>query len=85
MPSKEVLAAHKHSSNHRAEILASELCGCFYCGEIYSPIEITEWVDSGNCARCPQCSIDSVIGSNSGYHITPEFLQDMHDYWFSGV
>ena len=24
-------AAHRHSSNHRAELLASSRCGCFYC------------------------------------------------------
>jgi hypothetical protein len=27
----DVKAAHLHSSNHRAEVSASVLCGCFYC------------------------------------------------------
>ncbi len=53
----------------------SESCGCFYCLEIYSSLEITDWVDEdqngiGTSARCPKCDIDSVIGSASGYPIT---------------
>ena len=30
-----------HSSRHRVELLASDLCGCFYCQTVYSPNEIT--------------------------------------------
>ncbi len=62
------------------------MCGCFYCLEIYSPVEITRWIDErdgvGTCALCPRCGIDSVIGSASGYPITEEFLKKMHHYWF---
>ena len=78
-----VIAAHKHSSNHRSELLSSESCGCFYCLKIYSPAEINEWVDDGQCAICPKCGIDSVIGSNSGYSLSTEFLKSMHKHWFS--
>lgn len=34
-------------------------------------------------AMCPKCGIDSVIGSRSGYPITPEFLRRMERRWFS--
>jgi hypothetical protein len=34
--------AHKHS-DFQKEILRSEKCGCFYCLEIFSPDEITDW------------------------------------------
>jgi hypothetical protein len=79
--------AHKHSTHHRAELMRSELCGCFYCLEIYSPMMIEDWIDEdengvGSCALCAKCGIDSVIGSASGYPITREFLQTMHLYWF---
>ena len=82
-------SAHKRSSNHREEILGSDLCGCFYCRETFAPSEIEDWVDEiggvGATALCPRCAIDSVIGSRSGFALTPEFLREMHDYWFSDL
>ncbi|HEX8370278.1 MAG TPA: cytoplasmic protein [Pyrinomonadaceae bacterium] len=80
-----VFAAHKHSSRHREELLESDICGCFYCLEIYSPQEIKEWVDDNKCALCAKCGIDSVIGSASNYPITEEFLKEMKSYWFDGT
>lgn len=81
--SNPIIAAHKHSSNHREELLSSENCGCFHCLKIYSPTEIEDWIDENDsCALCPNCGIDSVIGSKSGYPITTEFLRQMHQHWF---
>jgi len=77
-----IIAAHKHSSNHREELLKSDNCGCFYCLEIYSPQEIQDWVDNGKCALCAKCGIDSIIGSASNYPITKDFLKEMRQYWF---
>lgn len=74
--------AHKHCIRHRAELEASDMCSCFYCLSMYPPNEILKWIDDGQTALCPKCSIDSVIGSASGYSITREFLQRMHDHWF---
>ena len=75
-----IVTAHKHSSNHRRELLASDICGCFYCLEIYSPTEIKDWIDDNRCALCSKCGIDSVIGSASSYPITLEFLRSMNEY-----
>ncbi len=33
------IAAHRHSIHHRAEILKSELCGCFHCLAIFTARE----------------------------------------------
>ena len=77
-----IVVAHKHSSNHRKEILSSEVCGCFYCLEIYPPSEIQDWVDDNQCALCAKCGIDSVISSASNYQINKEFLNAMNEYWF---
>ncbi len=77
-----IIAAHKHCTQHRDEILASEMCGCFYCLEIYPPSEILDWIDDDQCALCAKCGIDSVIGSASKFPITRDFLEDMHEYWF---
>ena len=89
-----ILAAHKHSANHREELLASDHCGCFYCLSVFSPTAIKDWVDwpegtpdeqalqAGTTALCPNCGIDSVIGNKSGFPIEKSFLQEMHEHWF---
>jgi hypothetical protein len=80
------IQAHGHSIRHRDEILASEICGCFFCCQTFTPAEITDWIDErtgdGHTALCPHCGVDSVLGSNSGYPITPEFLSEMRKQWF---
>jgi hypothetical protein len=77
-----VRAAHDHSSRHRKETLDSDECGCFYCGAIFSPNEIADWVDHDQTALCPKCGIDSIIGSQSGFPLTKDFLNEMNRYWF---
>lgn len=75
--------AHQYSSNHKKELQNDYRCGCFYCEKIFSPVEITEWIeDSLGTALCPSCGIDSVIGEYSGFRITPMFLNAMYKYWF---
>lgn len=90
--SPELIAAHERSSLHRAEVLASDICGCFYCQATFPPTEIKDWVEErpngggisshGETALCPSCGIDSVIGSASGFPITPDLLQRMKGHWF---
>lgn len=77
--------AHKHSIRHYDELINSEICGCFFCEKIYSPVEITYWFEEEGTAVCPYCCIDSVIGSGSGYSITPDLLARMRSYWFGDV
>ena len=86
---QKVKAAHGHSSNHRAELMRSKICGCFYCGNIFSPTDIDHWIDKnhsgiGQTATCPKCSVDSILGDDSGYPITTRFLELMHGHWFNG-
>ena len=77
---------HGHSSSHRAEVLASEICGCFFCLKTFLPGAIDEWIapegEEGATALCPHCGIDSVIGSASGFPMTAEFLCRMRRHWF---
>jgi len=74
--------AHEACSNHRAQIEASEVCGCFYCLETYPPTAIQDWCDDDEgTALCARCGIDSVIGSASGWPVTPEFLAKMNQHW----
>jgi hypothetical protein len=83
---EEIREAHRRSSNHRAEIMASQSCGCFYCGAIFPPERVEEWVDEvdgvGQTALCPECGIDSVLGDRVGGSISRGFLQRMKDFWF---
>jgi hypothetical protein len=84
MTTPDTIRAHRHCHNHQEELQASEQCGCFCCQKIFHPDEITEWVNpGGSTALCPHCGIDAVIGSESGYPITTEFLTAMGEHWFS--
>ena len=80
----DILEAHKHSSNHKTKLLKDKKCGCFFCMRIFSPTEITDWIEdeSDETALCPHCSIDAIIGESSGFPITEEFLEKMHNQWF---
>jgi hypothetical protein len=86
MEETDYTSAHEHCIRHRAELLRSDLCGCFYCCQIFRPQEIQRWIDEeegiGQTALCPKCSIDSVIGSASGFPITMDFLNAMNQRWF---
>lgn len=83
---QEVLkAAHKDSIYNRDLLRNSDLCGCFYCLDTFDYANIEEWTDNEDTALCPNCKIDSVIGSDSGYPITPEFLKAMYEYWFNTI
>jgi hypothetical protein len=75
-------AAHTCSANHRQQIEASNLCGCFYCVKVFAPTEIQEWVDDGATALCPKFGVDSVIGSHSVAPITHEFLMRLREVSF---
>lgn len=75
--------AHKYSTNNRTQLALSSQAGCFYCGETFKPEEIEKWLDGDKTAMCPRCNVDSVIGDQSGYKLTSEFLQGMYDRWFS--
>ncbi len=85
----DFVKAHDCASKHRTELEKDNICGCFYCTEIYSPKEIKKWVSGdADCTKtdtalCPKCGVDAVIGESSGYPITKEFLIDMHKRWFT--
>ena len=75
--------AHQYSSNHKPELEKDNICGCFFCLNIYNPKEIKKWIsDSRGTAICPKCEIDSVIGESSGFPIIKEFLKAMNKKWF---
>ena len=85
MTTDDLELAYAHTSGHRAELMASDVCGCFYCLATFPPMAITQWIGDkhGDTAMCPECVIDSVIGSASGFPIEAEFLKRMNARWFN--
>ena len=96
MPS-DVRDAHVHCRCNALEIGQSDLCGCFYCLQTFTPADIRDWVterpryndlgdliseEGSKSAMCPRCGIDSVIGSAAGFPLTADFLGRMKSYWF---
>jgi len=84
--SQETLtAAHHRCRFNRSELKQSDLCGCFYCCSTFFHSDIEDWLIEGDgTAFCPECGIDSVIGSASGYPVSdPNFLKAMNQRWFN--
>jgi len=84
-----IIAAHKFSINNREKLQKDKKCGCFYCLKIFSPKEITEYlqydhipIDKDGTALCPYCGIDSVLSRSAGFPLTEEFLKRMYRKWF---
>jgi len=75
---------------HEEAIRNSQLCGCFYCMEIFSPSAISEWVEEsedcprgpGKTAVCPKCGIDAVLPDSVEPKLTKELLKEMNQRWF---
>jgi len=82
--SEELLQkAHKHSSDHRGQVLAGK-CGCFDCLSIYDGDIVKAWTDDGQTALCPICNTDAVLPENDE---TPAgdlaFLKAMNQFWMT--
>lgn len=77
------IAAHKHASQHRAEVEASTRCACFFCFRTFAAGSIKSWTDAGQTALCPGCGVDSVLGSASTHRLDDAFLRKMHQHFFS--
>ena len=82
---EDIYNAHSYSMHNREHIEKSYYCGCFYCGEIFRPIQVNAWDDDNDTAICPYCCIDSVIGDYSGYPINEDFLKAMKKRWFRRI
>ena len=83
---------HKFSDHHRELLERSERAGCFYCGEVFDPTEITDWIDGrqvetgslddGVTALCPRCGIDAVLPSAAPIKLDSDLLAQMRSHFF---
>jgi hypothetical protein len=75
-------AAHRHCMASEDELRQSKAAECFYCKSIFPAAAVTQFLENEHTALCPGCMIDSVLGDASGFPIAPDFLAEMHQYWF---
>lgn len=73
---------HTKSIHNKEELSKVELCGCFYCCEIFEPKEIKEWTDNGLTAICPCRGTDSIIPLDEEDTEGKEILEKMYGYYF---
>jgi len=87
---QDLLDKVHHCNKNKTELENSGICGCYVCRKIFFTSEITKWVDlttsysykEDKTAFCPYCDNDGVIGSASGYDITPKLLLELHnEFW----
>lgn len=79
----DLVEAHQAAKSNKAWLAKSDKCGCFYCLSVYDPSKIVRWTDSGQTAICPECSIDAVLASVSGWPVDDaDFLGRMYKRWF---
>ena len=84
MTEDELQSAHDRSFRNKPNIVASALCGCFYCRKTCAPSDVREWVRvEEDTALCPHCGIDALIGDASGLPVTDAaFLFEMYEHYF---
>ena len=75
------------SKKNRPQIERSHVCACYHCGSTFPPSAITEWAGSDRQPRrqtacCPECGAEAVIGSEGGFPMTSEFLEELKIHWF---
>ena len=83
----ELKSIHNFSFKNRPSLEKTDVCGCFYCLQIFHPSEIKKWheenrVGGGFTALCPKYGIDSILPKSEKLKITKELLQIMHDEFF---
>ena len=63
----------------------AKICGCYSCGELFAPQDITDWhlyedEEKGGYAYCPRCGEDTVIMDSQGYDISKTFMENLDNY-----
>lgn len=86
----------RHCFRNRQAVEASDECGCFSCGAIFSPSEIREWIDEPAqpeeglpavqvcTATCPTCTFDAVL-PGSAVPLSAELLAAMRLRFFTEI
>lgn len=70
---------HMRSINNKDQIKRFKQCGCYYCQTSFDSSEISEWIDIGLTACCPNCGVDSVLPGITNKRV----LKSGNKFWFS--
>jgi hypothetical protein len=79
----EKRSAPSFAMHNRGMVESSRTVGCYFCGKIFKPAEITEWVDKADTAICPYCEVDAVLPERPGFSFSTKELLDLRAFWFS--
>ena len=78
--------AGKASFENWESVRNSTMCGCYYCRSIFPSSEVgaEDWAPDrhGRTVLCPKCSIDAVIGDESGIPIREDVLEELYQEKF---
>lgn len=74
---------HKLAHQNRSSVEKSQVCGCFYCQQIFPASEVAEYIDKEMTALCPRCQIDSVL-ADADTKLDQDLLRQMNIRWFEG-
>lgn len=66
---------------NKSQLASASKAGCYQCGAIFDPKEITEYTDQGDTAVCPKCSEDAVIPESVTLKITTDYLKSVKEFW----
>lgn len=71
--------------NNKHLLKLSNWCGCFYCLNLFSYQDISQWKNDtyDQTAICPFCGMESVIPSDDTRDSTMKFLNILYDFYFS--
>lgn len=71
-----------HASYINRSALKDEAeAGCYFCLRNVLVSTITEWIDDGDTACCPNCSVDALIPGRQ----SEADLSAAHVHWFTGA
>ena len=79
----DIRIAPKMAIHNKEKLQKVSECACYFCYKVFSPSEITEWIDKEyDTAVCPHCSVDAVLPIYEEGEKDIAFLTKVHEYWF---
>lgn len=76
--------AIKYATSNEKEIQKSKIAGCYFCLRVYPASEITDedYLVEERTAMCPHCQVNAVLPDTSGFELSTETLEKIHNYYF---
>ena len=75
--------AYEHSRSNRRFMVSGADCHCFHCLHAFSAEQISDWVDNGETALCPNCGVDAVLSGQADC-LSEELIGELHAAYFDG-